>query len=313
VTAAPASVSFAALGTTAELAVTDPAVLPAATALLRAEIAALDLACSRFRPESELVAVNAGAGRPVRAGTLLRRTVRAALIAAAQTHGDVDPTLGRCLRGLGYDRDFADLPADGPDATPAGHANGAWRHVEIDEVAGTIRVPRGVELDLGATAKALAADRAAELLASSTGSGVLVNLGGDLATAGPVPDGGWRVQVRDHPSATRPGDTEQTVALPGGALATSSTSVRTWFRGGIRLHHLLDPRTGRPVPAVWRTVSVTAATCVDANTASTAAIVRGDDASEWLASTGLPARLVAADGTVTTLGGWPAESRQLVA
>lgn len=308
-----ASVTFPALGTTAELLVTDPAALPVATALLRTELAALDLACSRFRPDSELVAVNRGAGRPVPAGTLLRQAVRVALVAAVQTHGDVDPTLGRCLRELGYDRDFADLPPDGPGTAPDGHEAGAWRHIELDEQDGTIRVPGGVELDLGATAKALGADRAAALIASTTGSGVLVNLGGDLATAGPVPDGGWRIRVCDRPGAARPGDREQTVALPGGALATSSTTVRTWHRGGVRRHHLLDPRTGLPVPPVWRTVSVTAGNCVDANTASTAAVVRGAEAPDWLTTLGLPARLVTVDGEVMTVGGWPADRPLLVA
>lgn len=309
----PAAVSFPALGTTAELLVTDPGALTLATALLRTELAALDQACSRFRPDSELVAVNRGAGRPVPAGPLLRRALRVALVAAVQTRGDVDPTLGRCLRELGYDRDFAELPEDGPVAVPDRHPTAAWRHIELDDRAGTVLVPEGTELDLGATAKALGADRAAEMIASVVGVGVLVNLGGDLATAGPTPDGGWRIRVHDRPGEPRPGDTEQTVALTGGALATSSTTVRTWYRGGVRRHHLLDPRSGLPVAPVWRTVSVTAGNCVDANTASTAAVVRGAAAPDWLAAHGLPARLVGTDGEVTTVGGWPADLPVLVA
>ncbi|MGE4178168.1 MAG: FAD:protein FMN transferase, partial [Thermoleophilia bacterium] len=216
------------------------------------------------------------------------------------------------LRELGYDRAFADLPADGP-VRPVAHDPGAWRHIDLDDGAGTITVPEGVELDLGATAKAFGADRASALVSSVLGTGVLVNLGGDIATAGPAPAGGWRVQVADHPQQTRPGDREQTVAIRGGALATSSTTVRTWTRDGVRHHHLLDPRTGRPVAPVWRTVTVTAGSCVDANTAATAAIVAGADAPEWLAAVGLPARLVSADGAVVTLGGWPADDVPLAA
>lgn len=310
----PHSAAFPALGTTAEVLVTSADALPAAVALLRLELVALDRAASRFRPDAELVAVNRGAGTPVPAGVLLRAAVRVALQAAERTGGDVDPTLGRCLRELGYDRDFADLPADGPDL-PAGHAHDAraWQHVAVDDAAATITVPHGVELDLGATAKAFGADRAAALITSVTGAGTLVNLGGDIATAGPVPFRGWRVRVADHPRLTRPGDREQTVAIHGGALATSSTAVRTWHRGGVHRHHLLDPRTGRPVPAVWRTVSVTAGNCVDANTAATAAVVAGTGAPEWLRAVGLPARLVAADGEVLTLGGWPADDTLLAA
>lgn len=305
--AAIASATFPALGTSAELLVTDPAALATATALLRTELAALDRACSRFRPDSELSAVNRAPGRPVPAGPLLRQAVRAGLVAAVQTHGDVDPTLGRCLRELGYDRDFAALPADGPPTTPAARTPGAWRYVDVDDRAGTVCVPDGVELDLGATAKALGADRAAHLIASVTGTGVLVNLGGDLATAGPAPDGGWRIRVCDRPGAAQPGDLDQTVVLTGGALATSSTTVRTWQRGGMSHHHVLDPRTGLPVRAVWRTVSVTAGSCVDANTASTAAVIRGAGAPDWLRAAGLPARFVGVDGLVTTVGGWPTE------
>jgi len=160
-----------------------------------------------------------------------------------------------------------------------------------------IATPEGVELDLGATAKAQAADRAAALVASRLGIGVLVALGGDIATAGPAPDGGWRVLVQD-----RPGDPQCVVALPAGAaVATSSTVSRAW---GDRLHHIVDPRTGRPASRMWRTVSVAANTCLRANTLSTAAIVRGQGATRLLA--GVPSRLVKSDQTVLHLGGWPA-------
>ncbi|MGE3289681.1 MAG: FAD:protein FMN transferase [Pseudonocardia sp.] len=306
------SAAFPALGTSAEILVTRPGSLTAAVALLRTELAALDRACSRFRPDSELVEVNRGAGAAVPAGPLLRRALRVALVAAVQTHGDVDPTLGRCLRELGYDRAFTDLPVDGP-ARPLGHDPGAWRHIDLDDSAGTITVPEGVELDLGATAKAFGADRATALVSSVLDTGVLVNLGGDIATAGPAPAGGWRVRVADHPRRTRPGDREQTVAIRGGALATSSTTVRTWTRDGVGHHHLLDPRTGQPVAPVWRTVTVTAGSCVDANTAATAAIVAGTAAPGWLDAVGLPARLVSAEGDVVTLGGWPADDTPLAA
>jgi thiamine biosynthesis lipoprotein len=161
-----------------------------------------------------------------------------------------------------------------------------------------------VELDFGATAKALAADRAARGAASYLGYGVLVNLGGDVAIAGPSPAGGWPVRVTDDQASgfEAPGET---IALAGGGLATSSTTVRRWGSGGEDLHHIFDPGTGKPAAAHWRAVSVCAATCVDANTASTAAIVRGADAPAWLAAASLPARLVGAEGGVVRVGGWP--------
>jgi len=131
-----------------------------------------------------------------------------------------------------------------------------------------------------------------------------VSIGGDIATAGTPPPDGWPVRVaEDHSS---PFDAAgQTIALRGGGLATSSTTVRRWTRGERELHHILDPASGRPAPECWRTVSVAADCCVDANIASTAAIVRGERAPGWLEGLGLPSRLVAVDGTVSFTAGWP--------
>ena len=95
------------------------------------------------------------------------------------------------------------------------------------------------------------------------------------------------------------------VAIDSGGLATSSTTVRRWRRGDVVVHHLLDPRSGRPAEGPWRTASAVAATCVDANVAATAAIVLGSDAVAWLESTALPARLVADDGSICRVNGWP--------
>lgn len=284
-------------GTVARIVVTDPALLPAASAIVGAELAAVDAACSRFRADSELsVACRAG-GRPVAVSPLLAELLGAALEAARRTGGDVDPTIGAALCGLGYDRDFAAVTGRAVAPAVRIFETPDWRSVRLR--GRELTVPDGVLLDLGATAKAVAADRAAQLVAMRLGAGVLVALGGDIATAGPAPDGGWRVLVQD-----RPGDPRCTVRLPAGAaLATSSTAGRTWGRPGELLHHILDPRTGRPVPRVWRTVSVAASSCLRANTLSTAAIVRGHAAPDLLA--GFPARLVTTDLDVLRLGGWP--------
>jgi thiamine biosynthesis lipoprotein len=167
-----------------------------------------------------------------------------------------------------------------------------------------------VTLDLGATAKALAADRAAERANASAGAGVLVSLGGDIALAGPAPPEGWRVRVTDdHRSdVSAPG---QWIALRTGGLATSSTTTRRWSTASGSAHHLIDPATGRSVSGVWRTVSVTAASCLDANIASTAAIVRGERAAAWLESLGLPSRLVSTDGAARHVAGWPTQGDDL--
>jgi len=168
-------------------------------------------------------------------------------------------------------------------------------------------VPPGVRLDLGATAKARAADRAAARLATRLGCGVLVGLGGDIAVGGAPPEGGWQVRVQDitgNPDDP-PAGPSQLIAMTSGGVSSSGIAARCWRRGDVMLHHILDPRTGLPAPPVWRTVSAVADTAVAANIASTAAIIRGVGAPGWLASRGIPARLVAVDGSVRTVAAWP--------
>jgi FAD:protein FMN transferase len=300
-----ATASLRALGTTALVAVTSPAALTRARRILVRELRAFDLACSRFREDSELASVNAGAGRFVPAGPLLRDAVHHALRAARQSGGLVDPTVGRSLRLAGYDRTYALVRLrDGKLTLPTFERAGRWREVRVDDENGSIRVPYGVELDLGATAKALAADRAAAAVAEATGTGALVSLGGDVAVCGPPPPGGWHVGIA-HDHAARGDSVDECVAIGAGGLASSGTRVRRWDTAAGSLHHILDPRTGRPAEGPWATVSVAAGSCLDANTAATAAIVLGDDAPGWLVERGLPARLAAEDGAVVLVGDWP--------
>ncbi|MGV9838816.1 FAD:protein FMN transferase [Nocardia niigatensis] len=380
--------------TTARVVVTDPAALRPARTLIRAHLAEVDAACSRFRIDSEISRLCRAAGQPTRISPLLSSHLHAALTAARDTGGDLDPTIGATLIALGYDRDFTlllpdssvraaakagkpdahtpiraeatsaaagdsttaqpesgttDAAVDGPgsrrtvpsaaaapsvvdgsaDAAVAseqranaarlggfgiagldGGAAGrrvsvaltsrpAWTDIRVE--GELVSVPAGVLLDLGATAKALAADDCARLVAQRFGCGVLVSLGGDIATVGPAPEGGWQVLVED-----RPGEPRSRIALPeGAALATSSTLRRRWWRGGSLVHHIVDPRTGVAADPVWRTVSVAAGSCLAANTAATAAVVRGRDAVTGLRAQGLPSRLVSRDGRVITLCGWP--------
>ena len=304
---------FGVFGTFGALLVTQQSFMAAARQILAAELRAIDRACSRFRADSEVTAVNRAGGAERSVSPLFAEALAVALRAAEASAGDVDPTCGRSLVSLGYDRDFAEL-AGLEQATVLAPAPAAgWRCVWLDEEACRVRVPAGVQLDLGATAKALAADRAASAVAAATGAGVLVNLGGDIAVAGPAPERGWRVQIADDlpdPSAPgvrvvrRPGPV---VAIWDGGLATSGTASRRWRRGGQDLHHIVNPGTGRPVSSCWASVSVAGASCVDANTASTAAILRSAAAASWLEGLTMPARLVRANGTVLTTGGWPDE------
>jgi thiamine biosynthesis lipoprotein len=165
-----------------------------------------------------------------------------------------------------------------------------------------------VQLDLGATAKALGSDRAvrAALGRARSGAGVLVSLGGDIAVAGEPPVSGWPVLVADDDNdAAAAGSCTQVVRLERGALATSSVNTRRWRQAGLTRHHIVDPTVGLPAAGPWRSASVAAWSCAEANAASTAALVAGPAAEAWLESTALPARLVAHNGAVRLFGGWP--------
>jgi thiamine biosynthesis lipoprotein len=301
------SAAFDAIGVRNQVTVCDASALDAALDIARAEVAALDEACSRFREDSELARVTAAAGRgPVAVSQLLYDAITVALDTAAATGGLVDPTVGAALRGLGYDRDFDVLGAAGPRPSFTLVPATGWRSVRLSQRDHTLSLRRGTELDLGASAKALAADRIARVLAAELDEPALVSLGGDIAIAG-APADGWPVRVTDD---SRDGRRGQTIALHTGALATSSTSVRRWRAGEVEQHHIVDPRTGAAAPAHWRTASVVAATCVDANAAATAAIVLGAAAPEWLEGLALPARLVRGDGSVVRTAGWPEDAQR---
>jgi thiamine biosynthesis lipoprotein len=303
-----ASASWRALGTLVQLVVTDPRCLAQARDLLARDLDEVDLACSRFRADSEICALRATRGRPARVSPLLAEAIAVALRAARLTDGDVDPTVGAAMSAIGYDRDFERIKRIGPPVVLTVRAVPGWREIHLE--GQSLTMPEGIQLDLGATAKAWAADRSSARITRRLGCGVLVSLGGDIAVAGPAPDGGWRIRVQDvtGPPEEPPAGPYAQIAIRDGGLATSSTAARRWQRGGDVLHHILDPRTGLPAEPVWRTVSVAAATCADANAASTAAVIRGRPSPGWLASLGLPARLVDATGVVYTVAGWPAQA-----
>lgn len=311
--------AWRAWGTGVAVAVTADRAIDAACALVGQELDEMDRACNRFRPDSDLSAVNRSAGRPVRVGARCMEALQVARHAAARTDGAVDPTVGTAVCALGYDRDYDTLVASPPPSLPLPPPQPAigWRSVILDPGRGTVVIPAGVALDLGATAKALCADRAAARVAAELGCGTVVDLGGDVAMGGPPPIGGWQVAVVESARTEIVPDLDRAhrppaVTLWRGGLATSGTALRTWRRGGHQLHHIVDPSTGLPAAAVWRMVTVAAPSCVEANTASTAAVVWGEDGPFRLAQLGLAARFVRnADGEVVAVGGWPDDADQL--
>jgi thiamine biosynthesis lipoprotein len=298
--------SFRAIGTTATIVVTDPDTADRAATLLRAEIEAIDIACSRFRPDSELEFLHQNSGRVVEVSPVLFEALEVALGVAKRTHGAVDPTVGNALSNLGYDRDF-DLIEHLPNyqRQVLGPVVG-YGHVHLDRSTSSVRIPRGVRLDLGSSAKALLADRAAARISTALGCGVLVSVGGDVAVSGPAPHDGWAIGIAAD-SSTTGSDVDAVVSIQHGGLASSSTTVRTWSIGTEKVHHIIDPATGYSSRPYWTLVSASGACCVDANALSTAAIVWREDAIERLRPFAQAVRLVRHDGVVVTLGGWPEE------
>lgn len=336
---APTSGRFRAIGCDHEIHVTDPSCLGEALVIARQLIDDLDVAASRFRPDSEVSRVAQAATNAdvtVEISPLLADCLAAALHAARITSGLVDPLVGRAMEAAGYDADLdvvrsrrvqpakGATPGSGPSVglapgrdpafvpalspTPAPTLGPTWHDLRLDPVTRRLDQPRGTLLDLGATAKAYAADRLAQRLATSLPGGFLVNLGGDIAVSGSLPTGtttGWEIGVE---AAT--GEVLQVVVSTGQAITTSSTRLRTWQQDGVVRHHIVDPRTGTTAPTVWAQVSCAGSTCLEANAASTAAIVLGEAAPAWLSAHGIPARLDRVDGSMVLTPGWPEPTRQ---
>lgn len=268
--------AFRAFGGTMVVHTVDPHQLDAATSAARVEVAAMDLACDRTRPDSELSQVNARADERVPVSAHFAEALDVALRAARLSGGVLDPAPGH-----------------------------GWRSIEWDPRQRTVRIVPGAHLDLDATARALTADRAAYAAHRAARCGVLVALDDNFAVQGQAPDGGWRVSLTEdrrngdgNGATAKRASSAETAILTEGGLATAPA----------RLLPESAPPPGSPAPASspWRTITVAGITCVDASIAATAALLRGESAARWLSDLALPARLARQDGSVLTLSGWPA-------
>lgn len=265
-------------------------------------INAFDVACNRFRTDSEICHLNAQSGHPVAISETLEIAIGAALEAASATNGLCDPTILPALLALGYDRDFDDLVAKGTgspgDAVPAPGLSS----IQLDREHHMVQLAPRCQIDLGASAKALIVDLVADDIAPS--GGVIVELGGDVAVHGNSSEGPWAIGVSDSLMLT---GMEPRISLTHGGVATSSTTARAWRAGDRIVHHIIDPRTGTSAVSPYATVSVSATSCVMANAFATAGLLWGEDAGHHIAQAGWSARLVRHDGTREFVGGWPHE------
>ncbi|WP_043457691.1 FAD:protein FMN transferase [Gordonia polyisoprenivorans] len=315
----PASVTFPALGTSVSVVCTSREVLADAVSVVRTRLSELDRAASRFRADSELARINMlsgclaaidpGAMFTTRVGTTLAKCLTAAVHTEQLTDGLVCASLGAELVACGYDEDFAAVRArstaavavsTGPQPNVSQPQRPVAQRMSFDERNDELSLAAGSTLDLGSSAKAWAADAIVDELTRHAAGGFLLSLGGDVATAGSPPPDGWAVGLR------RPDDSDlMVVRSTGQALATSSTQRRQWLFNGSTQHHIIDPRTGAPARTQWAQVSCAAPTALQANAASTAAVILDSSAPRWLSQRGIPACLVATDNRVVLTPGWP--------
>lgn len=290
---------FNALGTRIEVMTVDPNVIDDVVDHVRTRLAEVDLTFSRFRSDSELSHLEDGGSRPQRASPLFLELLDLAYTATQSTGGWFDPTVRDALEAQGYDRSIEQVEAFGPGAARPYRPAGDWHLINYDRRRGLVEFRGGVRLDFGGIGKGFAVDYALRTLSLETG--VLVNAGGDLAVAGPAPEEGWICDV----GTTFDSEIEETIVLREGAIATSGLGRRQWQRDGQRLHHLIDPRTGKPGSSPWRIVTVGARNCVAAEVAAKVAWLRGATGPGWLQSAGLSGRFAGAGGSVVTVGQWP--------
>ena len=293
-----ARVSFRAMGTDVDVLV--PAGMEPSASIARDMFAAWERRCSRFDPDSELSRLIAAPGSPVVVTSALFDAIATAMSAAEATDGIFDPTVLHRVEELGYDRTFAQVAPSGPaDEAVTRPWTGAWREVRLDRASRTVELPRGVGLDLGGIAKGMAVDASLEALIGAGVTPAAVDAGGDLAVVGTPPGlSDWLIAIDTN-------DGGHVVALPHGALTTSSTARRRWTRGDRDVNHLVDPRTGAPAATGITSVTVSAHRCAQAEVAAKTALLLGpEEGAAFLRHAGLSALIVDDAGARHRIGRW---------
>lgn len=262
--------SFRSMGTEIELHAVDGADFASAVA----EFERLEAILSRFRPESQLSRLNRDGS--IDGCPTLARVLELAVDARERTEGVFDPTVHDALLAAGYDRTFAEVPADSP--SPAGLPTRCGGRVRI--IGTHVELEPGFRVDVGGIGKGFAAESAANLL----GSPCLVNAGGDIAVRGE-----WPIGIDD----------DVTMLVSDGGVATSGVDRRHWLRGGVRQHHVIDPATGRPAETDILRLTLVAADAIEAEVLATSLLVGGTAA---VLQRNLDAVIVTVDGRTIRTG-----------
>ena len=248
---------------------------------------------SRFEEDSEVSRLNRAMGRPVPVSQDTLRLFSVAVEAWRRTGGSFDPSIHDALVGLGYDRTFSEIRPSNPPRAPL--ASPGCEGIEIDAERSLVRLPLGVRFDAGGIGKGLAADIVAEEVMATGVDGVVVNVGGDLRIIGEGPHRGWWTVDIDEPASGVPAIR---VAVGRAAIATSTKTRRRWAVGSKEAHHLIDPATGESMTSKWVMVTAVAGSAWWAEAATKALMLKGPGGLP----SGISARLVGTDGSVSTLG-----------
>jgi thiamine biosynthesis lipoprotein len=242
---------------------------------------------SRFLPASEVSALNASAGQWQPVSSELMDMLQLSMKYYFETRGLFDPSILSDLKSIGYDRSMDEIRAQGGTTLP--HASKrtskpAFHEMELNPADNLVRMPHGMEIDLGGIAKGWIVDRAAHLLhtyAHACG----VSAGGDILFLGTPEDGlDWDVYLEDprDPSLTSSpnevGGMLTQLHISSGAVATSSVMKRTWSQGEKSRHHLIDPRTGESAETYWLSVTAIAPDVLTAEVYAKAILIGGEEA-----------------------------------
>jgi len=256
---------------------------------------ALEAKWSRFIPDSEVSRLNRAGGAPCRVSADTFELIERAAAAWAATGGAFDPTVLPAVIAAGYDRSYEQLDHDGEAADPI--VSPGCAGIRLDRRSRLVILPPGVGIDPGGIGKGLAADIVVRDLLAAGALGACVNVGGDVRVEGIGPEEGdtWIVAVEDPTDATREIDRYH---LAAGAVASSSTLLRAWVRGGVPMHHLIDPASGEPARTGAIASTVVAGEAWWAEALTKAALISGADAPKLLEQLGTPGFVVMEDGQV---------------
>lgn len=245
-----------------------------------AEAQRIDRKFSRYRDDSLVHAINTSGGRAVTVDEETARLIDYGEALWRLSGGRFDLTSGVLRYAWTFDE--GPVRAD-PARIPALLERIGWHRVQWQRPV--LTMPAGMEIDFGGIGKEYAVDLAADFAAAETDCAVLVNFGGDLRCTGrPPKSGAWRVGIE---SIEQAGEAARLVELTSGALATSGDAKRHVEIDGKRYGHIFDARTGWPTPGTPRSVTVAAATCSQAGSYSTLAMLQGAGAEAFLQAEGV--------------------------